>query len=61
MDLDNEEKDVLESHERGELKPAKNRKREIRKLQQYARNTLQKEAKINIQTSPKDSEEKETT
>jgi len=46
--LDNEEKDILESYERGEWAPVKNRKQEIRKLQRYAKNTLQKDRRINI-------------
>lgn len=35
--LDAEEKDILESYERGEWKPVKNPKAEIRKLQGYAK------------------------
>jgi predicted DNA binding CopG/RHH family protein len=44
--LDEEEKDILESYERGEWKPIKNPKAEIKKLQEYARNTLQKDKRI---------------
>jgi predicted DNA binding CopG/RHH family protein len=50
----NEEKDILDSYEQDQWKPAKNRKREIKKLQQYARNTLQKDKRINIRMSSKD-------
>jgi len=52
--LNNEEKDILDSYEQDQLRPAKNRKREIKKLQQYARNTLQKDKRINIRMSSKD-------
>ena len=41
--LDEEEKDILASYERGEWTPIKNHQQEIRKLREYARNTLQKE------------------
>ncbi len=52
--LDDEEKDILESYERGEWVPIKNPKKEIKKLQQYAKNTLQKDKRINIRMSSKD-------
>jgi len=52
--VNNEEKDILDSYERGEWRPAKNQKREIKKLQQYAQNTLQKDKRINIRMSSKD-------
>jgi len=52
--LDQEEKEILESYERGEWIPVKNKKEEIKKLQQYARNTLQKDKRINIRMSSKD-------
>lgn len=52
--FDEEEKDILESYERGEWRPLKNPKREIKKLREYARNTLQKDKRINIRMSSKD-------
>lgn len=52
--LDEEEKDILASYERGEWEPAKNPKQEIKKLQEYARNTLRKDKRINIRMSSKD-------
>ena len=52
--LDAEEKDILDSYERGEWKPVKNPEAEINKLQEYARNTLQKDKRINIRMSSKD-------
>lgn len=52
--LDVEEKDILESYERGEWVSVKNPKKEIAKLRRYARNTLQKDKRINIRMSSKD-------
>ena len=52
--LDDEERDILESYERGEWVPVKSPKKEIERLQQYARNTLQKDKRINIRMSSKD-------
>ncbi len=52
--LNDEERDILESYERGEWRPVKNTKQEIRKLREYARNTLQKDKRINIRMSSKD-------
>jgi len=52
--LDDEEKDILGSYERGEWVPVKDPQQEIKKLQQYARNTLQKDKRINIRMSSKD-------
>jgi predicted DNA binding CopG/RHH family protein len=52
--LKDEEKDILDSYDRGEWRPVKNQKQEIKKLQQYARNTIQKDKRINIRMSSKD-------
>jgi predicted DNA binding CopG/RHH family protein len=52
--LNEEEREILESYERGEWKPVKNQKAEIKKLREYARNTLQKDKRINIRMSSKD-------
>jgi hypothetical protein len=41
--LDKEEKDVLDSYERGEWKSVKNLKKEIEKHRGYARQTLKKD------------------
>lgn len=54
LHLDREEKDLIESIERGEWRSVKNLRQEIRKHQQYARNTLRKDARINIRISSKD-------
>ncbi len=51
---ESEEKAILESYERGEWRPVKNPKGEVRKLRSYARNTLQKDKRINIRMSSKD-------
>jgi len=52
--VNNEEKDTLDSYEQDQWRPVKDRKREVKKLQQYARNTLQKDKRINIRMSSKD-------
>ena len=52
--LDDEEKGILDSYDRGEWRPVKNPKQEIKKLKEYARNTLQKDKRINIRMSSKD-------
>ena len=52
--LDAEEKDILESYERGEWRTVKNQKQEIIKLREYAKNTLQKDRRINIRMSSRD-------
>jgi predicted DNA binding CopG/RHH family protein len=52
--LDNEEKDILTSYDRGEWQPVKNQKQEIKKLAEYAKNTLRKDKRINIRISSKD-------
>jgi predicted DNA binding CopG/RHH family protein len=52
--LDKEEQDILTSFEKEEWKPILNQKEERIKLQKYARNTLQKDKRINIRMSSKD-------
>ena len=54
IQLDEEEKEILESFERGEWRPVRNQKQEIRKLREAARNTLRKDKRINIRMSSKD-------
>jgi len=41
--LDKEERDLLESYEHGEWESVKDPKKEIGKLQEYARSTLRKD------------------
>ncbi len=55
--LDKEEQDLLDSFEQGEWKSVKNVKKEIKKHQEYARKTLQKDRRVNIRISSKDLEE----
>lgn len=50
----NEEKEILDSYENDQWRPSKRRKQEIKKLQEHARNTLQKDKRINIRMSSKD-------
>ena len=52
--LDDEEKDLVESIERGEWKSVRNRSQAIKKHQQYARNTLRKDKRVNIRISSLD-------
>jgi predicted DNA binding CopG/RHH family protein len=52
--LDEEEKKISESFDRGEWKTIKNPKVEIKKLRVYAKNTLLKDRRINIRMSSKD-------
>lgn len=52
-DLDKEEKEILESFEKGEFKSVPNVKREIKRFQEIARNTLAKNANINLRLSQK--------
>ena len=49
--LDKEEKDLLDSYERGEWKSVKNLKEEIEKHRVYARQTLKKDKRVNIRIS----------
>jgi len=58
--LDDEERDLMESVERGEGESVKNLKREIKKHQQYARNTLRKDKRVNIRISSRDLEALQT-
>ena len=52
--LDAEEKKLLDSYDRDEWIPVKNPKHEIKNLREYAKNTLQKDKRINIRMSSKD-------
>jgi len=49
--LDKEEKDILDSYERGELKAVKNLEKEIDRHRGYARQTLKKDKRVNIRIS----------
>jgi predicted DNA binding CopG/RHH family protein len=60
MKLDEEEKDILDSFERGEWKQVKNFNIEVKKHQEYARKTLKKDKRVNIRISSKVLEEIQT-
>lgn len=53
---DKYEQEILKSYERDEWKSVKNVKKEIKKYQEYARNTLKKDKRVNIRMSSKDLE-----
>lgn len=55
--LEKEEKDILDSFERGEWKQVKNFKAKVKKHQEYARKTLKKDKRVNIRISSKVLEE----
>ena len=57
MKMDKEEQDLLESFEKGEWLPVADQESEIRRHQQYARNTLKKDKRVNIRLSSKVLEE----
>ena len=52
--LDSEEKALVESFDRGEWRPVKNKAAEITRLQKVARNTLAKNKRINIRLAERD-------
>jgi predicted DNA binding CopG/RHH family protein len=56
MKLEPDEKDILDSVERGEWRSAKNAKRERRRYARYARATFRKDRRLNIRISSKDLE-----
>ena len=58
--LDKDEQKLIDSVERGEWKSVSNLKGEVKRHQQYARNTLKKDRRVNIRISSKDLEELQT-
>ena len=54
--LDQEEKEILKSYERGELKRVKNFSKEARLIQKAAAKTLRKDCRINIRMASRDLE-----
>jgi len=54
MKLDKEEKDILQSIEKGEWRSVKNVKREIKRHVEYAKATFRKDKRVNIRISQKD-------
>lgn len=57
INLDKEEKDILDSFERGEWKSVPNVKAEIEEHRKYARKTLKKDKRVNIRIPSKVLEE----
>jgi len=55
--LDRQEREVLDSFERGEWQPAEKQRQEIARHQGYARSTMRKDRRVNIRISSKDLEE----
>ena len=54
MKLSNEEKEIIESVERGEWRRIPNFKKEVTRYQDYARATLRKDKRVNIRMTEKD-------
>ena len=54
IELDKEEREILEAFEKGELKPSLNRDAEMKRLREIAAATLKKDARINIRISSAD-------
>ena len=54
MRLSKEEKELLDSVERGEWKTIPNFKKEAKRVQEYARATYRKDRRVNIRISEKD-------
>lgn len=52
--LDEEEKEILEAFEKGKLKSVPKVKKEIKRAQKIASNTLRKDARINIRLASND-------
>ncbi len=53
-ELDNYEKKVLKSYQKGKLKPVANKKKEIKRYKGYANASLDKTKNINIRISERD-------
>ncbi len=56
MKLDADEKEILESVERGEWRSVKGVKRDLDRYRQYAKATFRKDRRLNIRISSKDLE-----
>ena len=52
--LTKEEKEILDSFEKGEWVPVKNLAKRKKELAEYARNTLRKDKRLNIRISERD-------
>ena len=56
IELDNEEKDILETFDRGEWKSVNEVKSKARQYAKYAHETFRKDRRVNIRISSKDLE-----
>ena len=56
VNLDKEEKDLLDSYERDEWQSAADRKSEVDRYREYARASSKKDMRVNIRLSKKDLE-----
>lgn len=56
LDLDKEEKELLESYERDEWQPVANQEAEMERYEAYAKATFKKDKRVNIRISSKDLE-----
>ncbi len=56
LKLNQEEKEILEAYERGELKIVKDFKQESKLIRQAAANTLRKDRRVNIRIANRDLE-----
>ena len=54
--LTKEEKEILDSFEKGEWVPVKNLAKRKKELAEYARNTLRKDKRLNIRISERDTD-----
>ena len=54
MNLDREEKELLESYQRGEWKSIENFEAELRRFRESAKATFRKDKRVNIRISQKD-------
>ena len=54
MKYDDYEKEIIQSYENGEWEPINNLEEEKQRLSQYAKNTFNKNRRINIRLSEKD-------
>jgi len=54
MKLSKEEKELLQSMEKGEWRSVRGVKKQIRRYQNYARETVRKDKRVNIRMSQKD-------
>ena len=55
--LDKEEEALLDSFDRGEWQRVRNLEAEVKRHQEYAKNTLKKDKRVNIRISSKDLDE----